>query len=198
MFPDGRLNSVVQMKGRTFQNGLLGVILLCVGTTTVSAQLDQGADRKGLKLTLSFQPKEESFKVTLKNASKNTMNLLLDTREFEGKFFIFQVAGSLGTLFDKVYYQKLLTSLEWAPNLILKPNEEIEWKVRIDDLIYGGSKSVVTSEGLAGKSVWVNLDRLSILTGQENLPVKIHSNVVEIPASKPGGTAVPSMPIPSR
>lgn len=167
---------------------LLFLFLISIG---LACGEDKAPFAKSLVLTLAYRPENSgSFLVTLKNTSKASLDLMLNTHEVEGKFLISGSKEKGTSFYDRNYLRKLLTSTWYSGTSELKPEAEIKWTVSLDDLVYfHGDDNPVTKNSLGGKSVSLNLDKLAVFPapGKSCVYLKARSNGVEIPKIKQAG-----------
>jgi len=161
---------------------ILYLFNLCMVSVIPAFGADEAPYSKSLSLTLAYSPaKNGSFVVILKNTSKRELDLMLNTREVEGEFNVFEGKEKVPSFFDKDYLRKCLTSMWFSGVSKLKPDAEIKWTVPLDELVYfGAGDKPVTRGSLSGKSISLNLDKLGVFpaSGKSIIHVKARSAIL--------------------
>ena len=170
------------------KSGMVALLVLFIAPATFAGEKNKTDYSKALSLRLSYRSAEGgAFVATLKNTSKEKLHLLVATDELRGKFSVDETKGGDTAFYDKDYLRKLLTGVLIPGSCKLEPDKEIQWTVRLDDLVFfRPSGKLVTAADLVGKSVSLELEHLSASPGigKSSVPLEAKSNVVQIPPNE--------------
>ena len=150
--------------------------------TSVSAEEIDYTKHFSLKLSYSHE-NSGVFMAVLKNISKFTHHVMLNTKEIEGYFMVLSGKNITSQIMDEDYLNRVATSQWFSGFCDLKPGEEIKWLAKLDELVYCSSKDKpVTQESLIDKNLSLHLLHFSITPthGKSSLNVKLKSNSIKI------------------